>query len=220
MKRIVVLCLLALLFLVPGAARAYDIQVVLETGIHAVGVDTIALVAGSTQEFPVRMGGEPGRADTVQLRPDTTPTAASVSWSLEGRRMPTLEIPDLEPNEWYTILGQWHPDAARIKFLYRAGIEELPGNSKLAALAASPNPFRLSTGISCQVSEAGRVQVSVFDRSGRTVRTLADARFEPGTHRFSWNGRDATGDRVSPGVYLLRATTDRGSALHKLVLTD
>jgi flagellar hook assembly protein FlgD len=48
------------------------------------------------------------------------------------------------------------------------------------------------------------VLAAVHDLAGRCVRTLADARFAPGSHRMTWDGRDADGRVVAAGVYFVR----------------
>jgi hypothetical protein len=51
------------------------------------------------------------------------------------------------------------------------------------------------------LSKADRVEVKVFDVSGRLVRTLADRQFGPGTHDLVWDGVDNAGRQVARGVY-------------------
>lgn len=58
------------------------------------------------------------------------------------------------------------------------------------------------------------VTVAIHDLSGRQVRrfreTLLDAR---GAHEIEWDGTDAGGRRVSPGVYVVRVVVDAQSDL-------
>jgi flagellar hook assembly protein FlgD len=51
------------------------------------------------------------------------------------------------------------------------------------------------------LSRADRVEVKVFDVSGRLVRTLADRQFGAGTHDLVWDGVDNVGRQVARGVY-------------------
>jgi len=53
--------------------------------------------------------------------------------------------------------------------------------------------------------------------SGRRVRTLASARFGVGAHTITWDGRDARGRQVSPGVYLVQLRA--GGVSHTLKVT-
>ena len=50
-----------------------------------------------------------------------------------------------------------------------------------------------------------RVRLCVFDIAGRLVRVLEDEPLqEAGVHRVSWNGTNASGTRVSSGIYFYR----------------
>jgi hypothetical protein len=51
------------------------------------------------------------------------------------------------------------------------------------------------------LSKADRVEVKVFDVSGRLVRTLADRQFAAGRHSLTWDGVDNNGRSVARGVY-------------------
>jgi hypothetical protein len=51
------------------------------------------------------------------------------------------------------------------------------------------------------LSKADRVEVKVFDVSGRLVRTLADRSFAPGKYSLTWDGVDNDGRQVARGVY-------------------
>jgi hypothetical protein len=51
------------------------------------------------------------------------------------------------------------------------------------------------------LSKADRVEVKVFDVSGRLVRTLADRQFAAGKHTLTWDGVDNDGRQVARGVY-------------------
>jgi hypothetical protein len=51
------------------------------------------------------------------------------------------------------------------------------------------------------LSKSDRVEVKVFDVSGRLVRTLADRQFAAGRHTLTWDGVDDGGRQVARGVY-------------------
>jgi len=67
-----------------------------------------------------------------------------------------------------------------------------------------PNPFNPLTTIKYDLPEGGPVRLSVFDLSGRLVRTLVDESMPLGSHETEWDGRDASGREVSSGSYLAR----------------
>ncbi|MFQ5874340.1 MAG: T9SS type A sorting domain-containing protein, partial [Dehalococcoidia bacterium] len=65
-----------------------------------------------------------------------------------------------------------------------------------------PNPFNAETNIGYLLAEAGNVNLSVYDISGRLVETLLDGYQEAGEHIVTWNGSN-----VSSGVYFYKVTT-------------
>jgi hypothetical protein len=86
------------------------------------------------------------------------------------------------------------------------------------SLSVSPNPFRVQAGVRWQLPVAGRVRLSVYDVTGRTVRTLVDGPTAAGTHVSAWDGRDDGGRMVANGMYLYRLETDCGKLTTKAVM--
>ena len=72
------------------------------------------------------------------------------------------------------------------------------------ALCASPNPFYSTASISFELSDPGWTSVTVYDLSGRIVRTLENSELGTGQHSFAWDGRRENGEVVSAGLYLCR----------------
>jgi predicted GH43/DUF377 family glycosyl hydrolase len=72
----------------------------------------------------------------------------------------------------------------------------------------TPNPFNPATTISYELHTAGRVELRVFDVSGKLVRSLVSGDKTPGIHVVDWDGTDNTGRRMSSGVYLYRLVFD------------
>jgi hypothetical protein len=73
-----------------------------------------------------------------------------------------------------------------------------------ALSAAVPNPFHRATTIRFALPENGPATLRVFNVSGQLVKTLVTAPMERGDHSVRWDGRDATGLRLSSGVYFYR----------------
>ena len=65
---------------------------------------------------------------------------------------------------------------------------------------------------------AAPVRVTVYDLSGRFVRTLVDSQLEAGLYAEVWNGCDAAGLAVGSGVYLYRLETGDGILEGKMLL--
>jgi hypothetical protein len=66
----------------------------------------------------------------------------------------------------------------------------------------SNNPLRSGSAIvRFGLAQADRVEVDVYDVSGRQVRKLADRMFPAGEHTLTWDGVNDQGQMVSRGVY-------------------
>jgi hypothetical protein len=83
-----------------------------------------------------------------------------------------------------------------------------------------PNPFTAGTRIEFELPVRGAVDLAVFDAHGRRVRALDHAVFEAGPHALHWDGRGDRGERLSPGIYFLRAHALGRSAIRRLVRLD
>jgi hypothetical protein len=83
----------------------------------------------------------------------------------------------------------------------------------------TPNPFRTSTVIHFELPRPGPVWVGVFDVQGRLVRWLVPGTsLSWGPQQFHWDGRDAEGRAMAPGVYFCRLETGETLATRRMVL--
>ncbi|RMF62199.1 MAG: choice-of-anchor D domain-containing protein, partial [Calditrichaeota bacterium] len=65
-----------------------------------------------------------------------------------------------------------------------------------------PNPFNPTTQIDYELPARANVTLAIYDIRGRLVRRLLDGEDKPsGTHSVFWDGKDASGNSVSSGVY-------------------
>ena len=92
----------------------------------------------------------------------------------------------------------------------------LPSNYGLAQ--NHPNPFNPETAIRYQLPEAGYVKLVILNALGQRVRTLVDGHQEAGSYRAVWDGRSASGEQVSDGLYLYRMEAGRFSRTRKMML--
>jgi hypothetical protein len=80
-------------------------------------------------------------------------------------------------------------------------------------LTCTPNPFTRNVNVRLQLPAAGRVQIQVFDISGRGVAELLNAERPSGDVEAVWNPKG-----LANGVYLLKVTLPDGSLTQKLML--
>jgi hypothetical protein len=80
--------------------------------------------------------------------------------------------------------------------------------------AIHPQPARDHQSIELFVEQPVALEIAVYDLAGRLVRKLHRGPIVSGPVAVDWDGLDARGRRIAPGVYFLRATDGRslGSA--------
>lgn len=97
------------------------------------------------------------------------------------------------------------------------------GDGSIAALELAslvPNPFRKEVTCSILVPAGGtHVEVRIHDLAGRMVRTLAASRLAAGRHTLVWDGRDAGGRMVAPGIYLVRLAGNGVTSVRSVAFT-
>ncbi|HMB68064.1 MAG TPA: FlgD immunoglobulin-like domain containing protein, partial [bacterium] len=81
-----------------------------------------------------------------------------------------------------------------------------------------PNPGGPGTQIGYALPEPSRVRLTIYDVRGRAVRRLVSGHRPAGPGLVRWDGRDATGQRVAPGVYFYRLTAPAGSLTRKMTV--
>lgn len=80
-----------------------------------------------------------------------------------------------------------------------------------------PNPFTPSTTVGFELHEAGNVELTIYDVSGRPVRTLLREYRPAGVYEAQWNGFTDTGISAATGVYFYRLKTVSLTATKKMV---
>jgi len=91
--------------------------------------------------------------------------------------------------------------------------------ARTALHAPQPNPFNPTTTIAFELQRAARPVLAIFTADGKRVRTLVGgSQLAAGPHTALWDGRDAAGERVASGVYLVRLEADGESFVRRAVL--
>jgi hypothetical protein len=84
--------------------------------------------------------------------------------------------------------------------------------------AVYPNPAKGQAQIEYSLKVPGRVDLSVYDLTGRLVRKVVEASQPAGVYKVAWDGRDLGGRAVSSGVYFLKLTAPGKAKTARVVL--
>lgn len=116
-----------------------------------------------------------------------------------------------------------------IEYFSKGGDEPIPGlpeeefyQSAIVPFylsAPAPNPFNPYTTIEFGVKNAGAVSLSIFDITGRRIKTFYNyAVLSPGRYTEIWDGVCDHGLRVSSGVYFIKYEAGEFRETRKLIL--
>ena len=94
------------------------------------------------------------------------------------------------------------------------------GPTTRVALANKPNPAAGATDIQFSLTSDERIELSIYDISGRAVRSLAKGAFSAGPNSVHWDGLDSNGRPVEPGIYMVRLKGTQTQATHSVVLMN
>ena len=85
-------------------------------------------------------------------------------------------------------------------------------------LAVQPNPLRDRAEVRLLLPRAMRVEVSIFDLTGRRVFLCTSAECPAGVSVFDWAARDERGHRVPAGLYWVRAEAGGRSTSRRMLV--
>jgi len=122
----------------------------------------------------------------------------------------TFVAPDSLATQSFTFHVTAPPDSVRIdpdEWILRTVTSldaEFPRGRTVDLLPPRPNPAPGDVTFDLVLPQPGEARVEVYDVRGARVRTFATGELSAGSHPLSWDGRDADGRAVRPGVYLVR----------------
>lgn len=85
--------------------------------------------------------------------------------------------------------------------------ESMGISSILSLNRPCPNPVMENASLGFSVPSSGRIELSVYDISGRMVETILDGVVESGSHSIQW----APGAEIVSGVYFIRLSAEGGT---------
>lgn len=115
-----------------------------------------------------------------------------------------------------TLTPPYTRRAFRITVPKVAAVPSAAPVARLRLSAPKPNPSSATARVEFTLADAAPVDLSVFDAAGRHVATLLHSDLQPGSGSGTWDGRDASGQRASAGLYFVRMSTPGGVVSQRL----
>lgn len=94
-------------------------------------------------------------------------------------------------------------------------INELSSNKRIRNY---PNPFSSSTVIEYSNPNNEEVEITIFDITGRTIKTFKEnsMQFDPG--KITWDGTNENGSSIDTGIYFCQLSAGKYRETIKLIL--
>ena len=105
--------------------------------------------------------------------------------------MATVEVQGQPPVKYVDL------DAEKAKRIFREHIVGGNAVAEYALVQGSGDPWG-------SLADVRAIDLAVYSVDGRRVRTLARGQRAAGRHEVSWDGLDAAGSPLAPGIYLMR----------------
>jgi len=123
---------------------------------------------------------------------------------------------------WETLVNAFGSINCTVSSGQPVGVGDQPnGSGALVDFLAmgSENPFRRDLAkITFGITRREKVELKVYDVTGRLIRTLANREFDAGAHDVYWDGSDDAGQSVRRGVYFYQLCTPSYVSQKKLVV--
>ena len=87
-------------------------------------------------------------------------------------------------------------------------------------ISISPNPFTHTVRFAFGAGYGSSARIEVYNTNGRWVADLPVVRGAGEVTYAGWDGRDASGRRLSPGIYLVRFSIGAETSTHKVILLN
>lgn len=88
-------------------------------------------------------------------------------------------------------------------------------NMKLEVL---PNIVNHNAEIYYQINSSGITNLSVYDITGRKVKSFINGNFEQGCYKVNWDGTDDAGRKLPEGVYFIRLDNQTEVKTQKVII--
>ena len=109
--------------------------------------------------------------------------------------------------------GFW---GALTQSLLKTDTEILP--TEFSISNAYPNPFNPVTAINISIPKKSEITIVVHDLLGRRLLKIERNFTRAGNYQFVWSGKNASGENVTSGVYLISIQYDNKNFIKKVTL--
>jgi hypothetical protein len=152
---------------------------------------------------------------TVIIPHTLLPLDSALSFIVDnGQELAAIKAQDDLGNAISVIQSDWDDNGVILHFGYYTPLSVNPDTElNNSVFNCYPNPFSNELTIEVNVSVQSRVNLSVHDIMGHTVKSFDPEMLYPGTERYKW-----TPANLASGIYICRLAIDDHTFFRKIVL--
>ncbi len=151
---------------------------------------------------PVKLAGVDNAGRVLMFAPSPGQPGSSVShWDVSAFPNALME-PSINPDLSQSVDLTFHNffDIGWFPQLVSVG----DAGTNALAFSHGPNPSTDGGTLRFRLPSSQRVELAMFDLSGRRIARLVNGVLDGGDHAIRWAGTNDRGDRVAPGIYRAR----------------
>lgn len=112
------------------------------------------------------------------------------------------------------IIAQWIDQGASLQISDNISISP----EKHTLYQNYPNPFNPNTTLSYTLSQAGFVNITIYDMAGNTIKTITNGSQNAGLKKVDWNATNDNNEPVSAGLYIYKMQANEFTKTMKMLL--
>jgi hypothetical protein len=132
------------------------------------------------------------------------------------------EVGDFEVTVSGMVGGQAFAGVETVVIMGKTAKKVAHGEEPITDIVTVNPPGALASGsdvrIDYNLAETGFARLTIYDVTGRLVRTLVEENTAAGAYSVDWDGRDQYGVRVASGIYFANLETSREAVTGKIMV--
>lgn len=138
---------------------------------------------------------------------DVAYSTSSRSYTAADKGYPVGDL-----NAWPALKAQWVQGIVQKS----AGLKSL-SLENITIDNNYPNPFRDQSNIYYSLSEAQKINISVYNSLGQLTKVLVNEELPAGSYSAVWNGKNENGHALPNGIYFLQILGNKDKIVRKII---
>ena len=139
-----------------------------------------------------------------------------VCWGMNEGSGETIADKSDYGNEGTLSTVEWRQGKSLVQTSIRKTESKIKPN-QFTLYANYPNPFNPETTIRYDLVQSAKVQLIVYNITGKKIKTLVSEKKNIGSHYIKWDGTDDLGRQVATGLYIYQLSTGNIKQSNKML---